>query len=420
MRLSNCSLRTNRLSSPYKAGYTAKEAITSVTSLLTFLQAEMGWRSTKVDVLPWLDQYAARRYGNWTPAVHEAWRLLVSGAYSNYWGSYTHSFVVLRPRTNLAPDIRFRPGDVAQAWKVLSTAVLNKELDATVGPLRYDLVDFGRQFLVNLFADVYTLHRAALTQFTLTGLSSRVSDLNVLSTVMLFIIDDLDALLYSNTNFLFGHWLADARQSAPDNTPEDVLDLIEFNARNQITRWGPNGNIEDYAAKEWAGLISSYYRRRWEIYFTWVNNSTDKGVALNTTYLDEPLTLFENGWNYQTTSFPVTPSGDPMDLTAKYLQKYTIPQSYIDSEYTMMYNTEFVPSDLLYGEPVSLWTDNYEQFVWLCHLRPECLGFSYPPVAFKATPQSPSGNSSSLFQFKSGSVLFLRKNNAKKLGLHVL
>lgn len=379
----------------------------------------MGWRSEKVNVLPWLDQYAAHRYGNWTPAVHEAWRLLVSGAYSNYWGSYTHSFVVLRPRTNIGPDTRFRPGDVIQAWKVLSMAVLNRELDPTVGPLRYDLVDFGRQVLVNLFADVYTLHRTALIQFNSTHLSSRVSELSMLSTTMLDIIDDLEALLSSDTNFLLGHWLTEARLSAAINTTEDVLNLIEFNARNQITRWGPNGNIEDYAAKEWAGLITSYYKQRWEIYIAWVNNATtaDKGIALNTTYLDETLTSFENDWNHQVDVFPIVPTGDPIDLTGKYLQKYTKDQNYINGEYTTMYDTEFVPGDFLYGQPVTLWTDNYEQFVWLCELHPDCIGFSYPPVAFKAKPQSPSGNGSSLYQFKSGSVLFLKKTVAMKLSL---
>ena len=31
--------------------------------------------------------------------------------------------------------------------------------------------------------------------------------------------------------------------------------MYEYNARNQITLWGPNGEIDDYAAKNWAGLI---------------------------------------------------------------------------------------------------------------------------------------------------------------------
>ena len=30
----------------------------------------------------------------------------------------------------------------------------------------------------------------------------------------------------------------------------------------QITLWGPNGEIMDYAAKQWSGLFSSYYTPR--------------------------------------------------------------------------------------------------------------------------------------------------------------
>ena len=293
--------------------------------------------------------------------------------------------------------------------------MLNKKLDDTVQPLRYDLVDFGRQVLVNLFADVYTMHRSALVQFNTTRLASRASELSILSTTLFDILDDLDALLSTNTNFLFGHWIADARQSAAANTPEDVVDLIEFNARNQITLWGPNGNIEDYAAKEWAGLIKSYYRQRWEIYMTWVSNATKEGLTLNTTYFEEPLTLFENGWNYEIESFPVVPTGDPMELTAKYIQKYTKDRDYINNNYTTMYNTDLA-TDNLYGQPITLWTDNFEQLVWLCELHPDCAGFSYPPVAFKSAPKSTQvTNGSSLFQFSSGSILFLKKNVAQKL-----
>ena len=370
----------------------------------------MGWRSQKVDVLPWLDKYATRRYGNWTPEVHEAWRLLISGAYSNNRdkGYYYHSFIVRSPRTSLEPDTRFRPGDVLQAWKVLSAAVLSQKLDGTVQPLIYDLVDFGRQVLVNLFADVYAIHRTALMQFKTTGLASQVSALNILSTVMLNIVDDVDALLSTNTNFLFGHWLSEARQSAASGTSDDVLNLIEFNARNQITQWGPNGNQQDYAAKEWAGLIGSYYKQRWEMYVAWISNAMDKGISLNETYLAESLTMFENGWSYQTESYPVTTTGDSLELTSKYLQKYTRDQDYINSKYTIKYNTEFTTDNLLYGQPVTLWTDSYEQFVWLCELHPDCIGFSYPPVAFKS--KSANSTDSSMFQFKSGSILFLKKS----------
>ena len=148
---------------------------------------------------------------------------------------------------------------------------------------------------------------------------------------------------------------------------------------------------------------------------TWVSNATKEGLTLNTTYFEEPLTLFENGWNYEIESFPVVPTGDPMELTAKYIQKYTKDRDYINNNYTTMYNTDLA-TDNLYGQPITLWTDNFEQLVWLCELHPDCAGFSYPPVAFKSAPKSTQvTNGSSLFQFSSGSILFLKKNVAQKL-----
>ena len=36
--------------------------------------------------------------------------------------------------------------------------------------------------------------------------------------------------------------------------------LYEYNARNQITLWGPRGEIIDYANKQWAGMFISCKR----------------------------------------------------------------------------------------------------------------------------------------------------------------
>jgi alpha-N-acetylglucosaminidase len=34
----------------------------------------------------------------------------------------------------------------------------------------------------------------------------------------------------------------------------------------QLTLWGPNGEILDYARKQWAGLILPYYKQRWMLF----------------------------------------------------------------------------------------------------------------------------------------------------------
>eukprot|EP00479_Gromia_sphaerica_P001284 TRINITY_DN11460_c0_g1_i1.p1 TRINITY_DN11460_c0_g1~~TRINITY_DN11460_c0_g1_i1.p1 ORF type:complete len:74 (-),score=12.80 TRINITY_DN11460_c0_g1_i1:10-231(-) len=68
---------------------------------------------------------------------------------------------------------------------------------------------------------------------------------------MIDILGDLDELLRSNEFFLLGKWIQDARSIA---RPQDQ-NLFEFNARNQITLWGPTLFINDYATKEWGGCV---------------------------------------------------------------------------------------------------------------------------------------------------------------------
>lgn len=65
------------------------------------------------------------------------------------------------------------------------------------------------------------------------------------------------------SGFLLGPRLAEARTAGHT---KEVSDLYEWNLRTQLSVWGtsPKGGseVEDYANREWAGLISSYYKPR--------------------------------------------------------------------------------------------------------------------------------------------------------------
>ena len=52
---------------------------------------------------------------------------------------------------------------------------------------------------------------------------------------------------------------------------EEDAQLFEYGARNQITLWGPTGEIMDYAGKQWSGLISDYYFPRWKLFFDYLS-----------------------------------------------------------------------------------------------------------------------------------------------------
>ena len=57
---------------------------------------------------------------------------------------------------------------------------------------------------------------------------------------LLVLFDDMEMLLGSDVHFLLGPWLQDSRTHG--HTTEEK-DLMEYNARNQITLWGPNGEV---------------------------------------------------------------------------------------------------------------------------------------------------------------------------------
>ena len=125
------------------------------------------------------------------------------------------------------------------------------------------------------------------------------------------------------------------------------IDLLVYNARNQITLWGPNGEINDYAAKNgWAGLISGYYLPRYDILWAAMLESTLSNVPMNQTQVNADILSFAQNWGLNVKDRPpTTPSGDvPIDLTKEILSTYA-PGALDAAQWTMHPHTDFqVPS----------------------------------------------------------------------------
>jgi hypothetical protein len=64
--------------------------------------------------------------------------------------------------------------------------------------------------------------------------------------------------------------------------------------------WGPNGEISDYAAKPWSGLLRDYYHGRWRIYLESLVESVRAGVPLDDGMYMARLMAFEKQWNNAT------------------------------------------------------------------------------------------------------------------------
>lgn len=95
------------------------------------------------------------------------------------------------------------------------------------------------------------------------------------------ILIDMDAILKTDCSQTLGAWIEQARKLAIQVDDEKIVDLYESNARYQITLWGPRGEINDYASKQWSGLISDYYLLRWEILFEELSKVITSGKSID-------------------------------------------------------------------------------------------------------------------------------------------
>lgn len=109
------------------------------------------------------------------------------------------------------------------------------------------------------------------------------------------LFDDLEKILGSSENFLVGKWLSDAKALA--TVPEEEKNY-EYNARNQITLWGPRGEIRDYANKQWSGVMADYFSKRWQGFTQFLTKSLEERKAFNASFFNE--------WAYRNVEEPFT------------------------------------------------------------------------------------------------------------------
>jgi len=268
-----------------------------------------GHRATPIDPHTWLSSYIRNRYGTTIPGLEKAWdilrhtvyngKVIRDGAESIITGRPTFDSTTTWTRTQL----NYAPGDLLPAWDLFV-----KNTASTEG-FRFDLVDLTRQVLAN-YASVLQKHWV-LAYYTRDMVAFRRY-----TSAFLDLIDDLDALLATQKDFLLGPWLADARNKGI--TREEKA-LYEKNARDLITLWGDaNSPLHEYANRQWSGLLKDFYKPRWEKFFAFLAAGPSPDLAS----FETAIRQWEWSWVNEQKAYPIAPVGDPI-LTAKRLyEKY--------------------------------------------------------------------------------------------------
>uniref|UniRef100_A0ABI7X4W2 N-acetyl-alpha-glucosaminidase n=1 Tax=Felis catus TaxID=9685 RepID=A0ABI7X4W2_FELCA len=249
------------------------------------LMAELGWRKDPVaDLEAWVTGFAARRYGVSHGNTEAAWRLLLRSVYNC--------------------------SDVFEAWRLLLTTTPSL---ATSPTFRYDLLDVTRQAAQELVSLYYGEARTAYLNKELVPL------LRAAGILVYELLPSLDKVLASDSRFLLGSWLEQARAAA---VSEAEAHFYEQNSRYQLTLWGPEGNILDYANKQLAGLVADYYTPRWRLFMEMLVESLVRGVPFQQHQFDQNAFQLEQTFVLSTQRYPSQPHGDTVDLAKKLFLRY--------------------------------------------------------------------------------------------------
>ncbi|KAK5120226.1 hypothetical protein LTR85_006432 [Meristemomyces frigidus] len=283
------------------------------------------WSKTPLDTNIYFRNWVTTRYhgvSSLPAGLYSAWDTLRQTVYNNtdlsIATAVTKSIFELKPNTtgllnvtgHHSTTVQYDSAVLTGAWKDLYGAATQEPSLWTDAAYVSDLSDITRQVMADAF---YSLYPSFVTAAN-SSLNSSYSPSAAAQAgnQMLTLLADLDAVLAASAQpqFSLAAWIAKARAwaSPTTNLPPNatnsstiarIASFYEYNARNQITLWGPTGQISDYASKQWAGLINSYYVPRWQRFIEYTLNSSTSASGVNAA-LSSSLLAFEEAWQLQT------------------------------------------------------------------------------------------------------------------------
>ncbi|KAI0789468.1 alpha-N-acetylglucosaminidase [Abortiporus biennis] len=264
---------------------------------------DQAWSSSTLDIPGYVQGWVERRYGiaNLPVEAQQAWSLLSKTVYDN---QDPNSQATIKSILELSPSLTglvnrtghhptLVPYDtnttIVPALKLILQAANKSPSLKNIPEFRYDTVDITRQLLANRFIDLY---QNLLSIYNTSASSTAISKAG---SPLINLLHDLDDLLSTNENFLLSTWISDAKQWSHNNA--SYAKYLEFSARNQITLWGPDGEINDYASKQWAGLVREYYVERWQTFIDYLASLKQTGVAYNSSEVSSMMIQIGKTWD---------------------------------------------------------------------------------------------------------------------------
>ena len=288
-------------------------------SVVMDLFGEMTWRQEPVDLTNWIEQYAERRYGMKDAHASKAWKILLNTAYSKRADGHTtgngttESLFTAQPSLDAANSSRFGPTTfryepLAFQKAYVELLQVNPKIRQTE-TYQYDIVDITRQLIANrgriLLQDIRNAYE-----------NKDKETFTILTNQYLQLIDLTEEILLTHEDWLLGPWLEKAKSWASNEKERKAL---EYDARSIITTWAgeeASKTLHEYANREWAGIMTDYYKQRWQLYFSSLSEALEKEED------PEPIHWYQIGesWATKQNHFTTKPKGNPYAVSQKISQ----------------------------------------------------------------------------------------------------
>lgn len=269
------------------------------------------------DVDAWVERLADQRAGKEDPEMRAAWKLLADSIYNKV--SSPGQTVRINQRPTMGDIKEYKQYYVAPTYKYNNIDLLDAldhilAADCNTRTRHFDAVNITRQLIGNYFSDLYADYVKAYKE-------GDYEKLHQVEQTMTSILDDTDPLLATESAFLVGRWIRDARAIG---TTEEDKDYFESNARNLITTWGEeDALLNEYGSRAWAGLTETYYAYRWKEFFKDVNTAIESGKPFDEkTYHDRICKYEGQWWRERLGTFSAETQGDGVALARLIAEKY--------------------------------------------------------------------------------------------------
>ncbi|TDD86675.1 alpha-N-acetylglucosaminidase [Actinomadura darangshiensis] len=280
------------------------EAIDNNPAAVAFF-AGMPWRDGPADMDAWFDRYATARYGAADPHALAAWRIIGRTVYDWPAGKDTrHVTGLFDDQPNLAATgtpLQYDPAEFEKALRELLQ--VDRRLRRS-GAYRYDLVDVARQVLANRSRLLLPKIRDAYRAGDRTAFGALTDRWKTEMRLM-------DEVLGTDPHFLLGTWQREAARQASGRKEAATLD---YNLKSLVTLWESDSpGLQDYARREFNGLVGGYYAKRWTMFFGELADAMRTGA--------EPRKIdwraVAEKWAHAGTRYAAEPHGDAHRLAER-------------------------------------------------------------------------------------------------------